>query len=732
MLQHQHDDSTRSIDSIADKPEVRRERTMQREGSADGHGGRETGWGAVGTSAQDPVLGLGPEASTDPKGQDYRTGGDSGAGTNTHLQQLHEHKQHMHGHMVQLDNGSLIDNMEHTEDNDNEHERVLDSLLDDLLPVAAQLEADQQPNGDHGNAVLEAQGDLIADKLNVATQNLPTASMAANNIQLQEPVQAYAKIESCDFTYFVRKLQIILGRKVAPNDQVDVHLGNIKCISRHHAKIQFNFAVQNFEIIVLGKNGAYVDGIFIGVNNPAVPLYNQSKVTIGDVECQFLLPKADSNGESDDPSTYAQYHNEMNHQQQQQQQQQSTFNSNNNNYPLHQASTFPIASTPVPSGTKRAGHSATVLASGGAKVRRPKATAAAAAARAYDDDGGAPMLSSGVDEEFLRPNISYAAMISQAILASSDRKMTLAEIYSWIIDTYPYYRNAPNGWQNSIRHNLSLNKAFKKIARDEPGGKGGWWTVDPDFGTYVPSTRRSRNDNLHVVPNAAPISGAGGYFAPRGSQPPKAGAFAPRKTGGKKPDISAVAPSSGFRKLYDRGDFPMAVNHDAKGNKINWKVDIEKLDYHHYLPLFFSGLCETEEPYAFLARQGIHDLLDKGGNKILPVVPQLIIPIKKALNTRNGHVITTTLKVLQHLVESADMVGEALVPYYRQILPIFNLFKNKNVNLGDGIYYSQQKRENIGDLIQETLEKFELTGGEDAFINIKYMVPTYESVLSRV
>ncbi len=52
--------------------------------------------------------------------------------------------------------------------------------------------------------------------------------------------------------------------------------------------------------------------------------------------------------------------------------------------------------------------------------------------------------------------------------------------------------------------------------------------------------------------------------------------------------------------------------------------------------------------------------------------------------------------------------------------------------MGDGIYYSKKKRENIGDLIQETLEKFELTGGEDAFINIKYMVPTYESVLSRV
>jgi len=75
------------------------------------------------------------------------------------------------------------------------------------------------------------------------------------------------------------------------------------------------------------------------------------------------------------------------------------------------------------------------------------------------------------------------------------------------------------------------------------------------------------------------------------------------------------------------------------------------------------------------------------------------------------------------------MVGEALVPYYRQILPVLNIFKNKNLNSGDGIDYSQQKRENLGDLIQETLEAFERQGGDDAFINIKYMVPTYESVV---
>ncbi|CAK0795413.1 unnamed protein product [Prorocentrum cordatum] len=137
-------------------------------------------------------------------------------------------------------------------------------------------------------------------------------------------------------------------------------------------------------------------------------------------------------------------------------------------------------------------------------------------------------------------------------------------------------------------------------------------------------------------------------------------------------------------------------------------------------------------PYRFLALQGVYDLLEKGGSKILPVVPQLIIPIKTALASRDEEIdtICTVLKVLQTLVQSGDMIGEALVPYYRQeggILPVLNIYKNKNKNLGDSMDYSQRKRMNIGDLISETLEMLEATGGEDAFINIKYMVPTYES-----
>jgi hypothetical protein len=200
--------------------------------------------------------------------------------------------------------------------------------------------------------------------------------------------------------------------------------------------------------------------------------------------------------------------------------------------------------------------------------------------------------------------------------------------------------------------------------------------------------------------------------------PPEAGAFRRRP----------IEPSE-FRRFYDRGDLPVQIQHTATSNKISWKVDIDKLDYHHYLPIFFDGLREKEDPYRFLAVEGVHNMLEKGGSKILPVVPQLIIPVKKALNTRDQEVIVTTLKVLQALVLSAEMVGEALVPYYRQILPVFNIFKAATMTTGDAIDYAQRKRLNVGELIHETLEILETHGGEDAFINIKYMIPTYESCM---
>ncbi len=72
----------------------------------------------------------------------------------------------------------------------------------------------------------------------------------------------------------------------------------------------------------------------------------------------------------------------------------------------------------------------------------------------------------------------------------------------------------------------------------------------------------------------------------------------------------------------------------------------------------------------------------------------------QALNTRDPGILVVVLKVMQQLVVSGEMIGEALVPYYRQLLPVLNLFKGKNVNIGDKILYNQRRRMILGDLIQ--------------------------------
>lgn len=181
-------------------------------------------------------------------------------------------------------------------------------------------------------------------------------------------------------------------------------------------------------------------------------------------------------------------------------------------------------------------------------------------------------------------------------------------------------------------------------------------------------------------------------------------------------------PNTDFRKYYERGDIPAQY----LDGRVMWKIDLSLLDLIHYLPIFTSGLRELDHPIEFLAFEGTKNLLEQQAPKVAQVVPQLIMPLKDALNTRIPKVIIKVLKVIKIMVKCPG-VGLALVPYYRQLLPIFNIFKEKNRNIGDGIDYSQRKEENIGDLIDSTLQDLEQFGGEDAFINIKYLIPTYQS-----
>ncbi|KAF9925579.1 Forkhead box protein J3 [Linnemannia zychae] len=77
-----------------------------------------------------------------------------------------------------------------------------------------------------------------------------------------------------------------------------------------------------------------------------------------------------------------------------------------------------------------------------------------------------------------KPDISYSHLILHAISQSANERLTLREIYAWIETRYPFYRDSPSGWQNSIRHNLSSSKAFIKLEKTKSDtGKGCFWAL---------------------------------------------------------------------------------------------------------------------------------------------------------------------------------------------------------------------------------------------------------------
>ncbi|KAK5135480.1 hypothetical protein LTR08_005269 [Meristemomyces frigidus] len=369
----------------------------------------------------------------------------------------------------------------------------------------------QEPSDEETEPATPTEVEII-QHLRVADRQVNATEDYANDLlEGQENVPGYGKIAGRDWAFIIRKVEVNIGRPEAQEKMVagesglavgpsaktvvDIDLGPDRQVSRSHAIISYDPDNRQWFVVVNGRNGLRVDNNLLK-RGMKMYLRNGCVIEIASTQMAFVTTTTeDGEGPVWDASIIKQA---------QKSSEEDDEGDDDTRANSRSQLTHPAArSNPAPEPSSYSGdfggqqhrthpHSQRAMQAVPGTPLRPqhsfmKSSPAANYARGVMMESTESIDYAADNAKDLKPPHSYAQLIGMAILSTTEQQMTLNNIYKWIMANYAFYRFNTGGWQNSIRHNLSLNKAFTKIARrtDEPG-KGMKWMIEPtEFDTFV-------------------------------------------------------------------------------------------------------------------------------------------------------------------------------------------------------------------------------------------------------
>lgn len=305
-------------------------------------------------------------------------------------------------------------------------------------------------------------------------------------------ISAYYSLVFPNITFYLQTLTVTIGRRCIPPgpssvdgadaptpnySPVDVDLGPLKSVSRLHARIEYEEEEERFVLVVIGRNGAWVDGVWSGAGS-RVPLGERSQIQIASRTFHFVLPPPPARHDSPSPSSNSSM------QRARSPSVDVTSISPPSSLPSHSP---PPRDAPQRLLPKRSPSPEPHLPNSNSISRsttKSDTTPFIATVTAPTSKKRKKLAPSLPKPEVMppKPPLTYAQLCYRAIKGMGG-KATLQDICGWMMENYDWYRyNEGSGWENSVRHNLSSGRAFRKMERSTgEHGKGFFWSVDEQF-----------------------------------------------------------------------------------------------------------------------------------------------------------------------------------------------------------------------------------------------------------